>query len=148
MWIFDVISTSITGPVIHSVVLGGLVMIAFNKVIGIIPVVSTALMQYRPLIQFLGIFVFVIGVFFEGALHTEVHWKQKVAEQEQKVKEAESKSQNINSAISSALAKRNADITGELAKLSEKIDKNKELMNSKCIVDPVVIEVLNGAARK
>jgi hypothetical protein len=109
-----------------------------------IPFVGT----YATIIKIASILLFCIGVYWKGGYSVEADWRQRVAELEEKVKDAEEKSRQTNVVIETKYRDRVKTITETRERVVEKIKEREKVINAKCELDPSVISILNEAAKK
>jgi hypothetical protein len=87
-------------------------------------------------------------LYWKGGYSVEEEWQQKVAEMEEKVRIAEEKSKETNVVIETKYKDRVKKITETRNVIVEKIKINEKIIDAKCELDPVVISILNEAAKK
>jgi acetyl-CoA carboxylase alpha subunit len=71
-----------------------------------------------------------------------------VAELEEKVKDAEAKSQQTNVVIETKIRERVKRVVEKQEVVVEKIKEVEKVVDAKCELDPNVINILNEAAKK
>jgi hypothetical protein len=91
MWILHFLPESLILFVTTSLLLVGIV----TTTIAFLPVLA----QYRMPTQVLGIALLVAGVYLRGGYSIEMEWRERVAEMEQKVAEAQAESQKVNETV-------------------------------------------------
>ena len=91
MWILHFLPESLILFVTTLLLLAGIV----TTTISFLPVLA----QYRTPTQVLGIALLVAGVYLRGGLSIEMEWRERVAEMEQKVAEAQAESQKVNETV-------------------------------------------------
>jgi len=91
MWILHFLPESLILFVTTALLLAGIV----TTTISFLPVLA----QYRTPTQVLGIALLVVGVYLRGGLSIEMEWRERVAEMEQKVAEAQAQSQKVNETV-------------------------------------------------
>jgi len=91
MWILHFLPESLILFVTTALLLAGIV----TTTISFLPVLA----QYRTPTQVLGIALLVAGVYLRGGLSIEMEWRERVAEMEQKVAEAQAESQKVNETL-------------------------------------------------
>lgn len=94
-----------------------------------------------------GIAGLVIGAWLLGSYGTEAIWKQRVAEMEAKLQEAEAKSQEQNVKIEKVYVDRVKVVREIQVVVQEKIKEVEKIIDAKCEVEPVAIDILNKAAK-
>jgi len=91
MWILHFLPESLILFATTALLLAGIV----TTTISFLPVLA----QYRTPTQVLGIALLVAGVYLRGGLSVEMEWRERVAEMEQKVAEAQAESQKVNETV-------------------------------------------------
>jgi hypothetical protein len=130
--------------IINLLLVGGLIGIVVGFFGSKIPFVST----YARMIQIASIIIFCIGLYWKGGYSVEADWRERVAEMEAKIKIAEEKSKEANVVIETKYKDRVKKITETKEVIIEKIKINEKIIDAKCELDPVVISILNEAAKK
>ena len=130
--------------IIHALLVTGLIGMMIGFVGSKIPFVGT----YATIIKIASILLFCIGVYWKGGYSVEADWRQRVAELEEKVKDAEEKSRQTNVVIETKYRDRVKTITETRERVVEKIKEREKVINAKCELDPSVISILNEAAKK
>ena len=130
--------------IINLLLVGGLIGIVVGFFGSKIPFVST----YARMIQIASIIIFCIGLYWKGGYSVEEDWRERVAEMEAKIKIAEEKSKEANVVIETKYKDRVKKITETRDVIVEKIKINEKIIDAKCELDPMVISILNEAAKK
>jgi DNA-binding protein YbaB len=130
--------------IINLLLVGGLIGIVVGFFGSKIPFVST----YARMIQIASIIIFCIGLYWKGGYSVEADWRERVAEMEAKIKIAEEKSKEANVVIETKYKDRVKKITETRDVIVEKIKINEKIIDAKCELDPMVISILNEAAKK
>ncbi len=146
----------------------GIVLILASWFVSFIPIIN----RYRFPTQVVGILAYGLGAFLIGGLGVELGWRERVAEMEKKVAEAEAKSQQVNTVIETKIVEKVKVIKEKGQKQIEYIDrvvkgdtteitkdmseqerqeflaKQKQLEDSikNCPVPEIIVEELNKAA--
>ena len=144
MWMMHLLPDSFLIWIIDLLLVGGLIGIVVGFFGSKIPFVST----YARIIQIVSIILFCIGVYWKGGYSVEADWRQRVAELEEKVKDAEEKSRQTNVVIETKYRDRVKTITETRERVVEKIKEREKVINAKCELDPSVISILNEASKK
>jgi hypothetical protein len=71
-----------------------------------------------------------------------------VAELEEKIKDAEAKSQQTNVVIETKIRERTKRVVEKREIVVQKIKEVEKVINAKCELDPNVVSILNEAAKK
>ena len=95
MWLLHLLPDSLILYITYAMLLIGLAGIILGFFLGKIPFVS----QYKIPIQIVSIILFCSGLYWYGGYSTEMAWRERVAEMEAKVAEAEKKSLAANEEI-------------------------------------------------
>ena len=130
--------------IINLLLVGGLIGIVVGFFGSKLPFVST----YARMIQIASIILFCIGLYWKGGYSVEADWRERVAEMEAKIKIAEEKSKEANVVIETKYKDRVKKITETKEIIIEKIKINEKIIDAKCELDPMVISILNEAAKK
>lgn len=130
--------------IINLLLVGGLIGIVVGFFGSKIPFVGT----YARMIQIASIIIFCIGLYWKGGYSVEADWRERVAEMEAKIKIAEEKSKEANVVIETKYKDRVKKITETRDVIVEKIKINEKIIDAKCELDPMVISILNEAAKK
>ena len=144
MWMMHLLPDSFLIWIINLLLVGGLIGIVVGFFGSKIPFVST----YARMIQIASIILFCVGVYWKGGYSVEADWRQRVAELEEKVKDAEEKSRQTNVVIETKYRDRVKTVTETRERVVEKIKEREKVINAKCELDPSVISILNEAAKK
>ena len=144
MWMMHLLPDSFLVFIINSLLVTGLIGMVIGFVGSKIPFVGT----YATIIKIASILLFCIGVYWKGGYSVEADWRQRVAELEEKVKDAEEKSRQTNVVIETKYRDRVKTITETRERVVEKIKEREKVINAKCELDPSVISILNEAAKK
>ena len=102
MWLLHLRPDSLILYITYAMLAVGLVGIIVGFFLGKIPFVS----QYKLPIQIVSIILFCSGLYWYGGYSTEMAWRERVAEMEAKVREAEKKSDAANAEIQKRIVER------------------------------------------
>ena len=130
--------------IINILLTGGLIGIVVGFFGSKLPFVGT----YARIIQIASIIAFCIGLYWKGGYSVEQDWRERVAEMEAKIKVSEEKSKEINTVIETKYKDRVKKITETKEVIIEKIKVNEKIIDAKCELDPIIISILNEAAKK
>jgi hypothetical protein len=144
MWMMHLLPESFLIFIIHALLVVGLIGMVIGFIGGKLPFVGT----YATIIKIVSIILFCIGLYWKGGYSVEEDWRQRVAEMEAKIKIAEEKSKEVNTVIETKYKDRVKKITETRNVIVEKIKINEKIIDAKCELDPVVISILNEAAKK
>ena len=144
MWLLHLLPDSFLIWIINLLLTGGLIGMLVGFFGSKIPFVSS----YARIIQIASIIAFCIGLYWKGGYSVEQDWRERVAEMEEKVRISEEKSKEINTVIETKYKDRVKKITETKEVIIEKIKVNEKIIDAKCQLDPMVISILNEAAKK
>ena len=144
MFLLHLLPDSFLIWIINILLTGGLIGMVVGFFGSKLPFVST----YARVIQIASIIAFCIGLYWKGGYSVEQDWRERVAEMEAKIKVSEEKSKEINTVIETKYKDRVKKITETKEVIVEKIKVNEKIIDAKCELDPIVISILNEAAKK
>ena len=144
MWLLHLLPDSFLIWIINILLTGGLIGMVVGFFGSKLPFVGT----YARIIQIASIIAFCIGLYWKGGYSVEQDWRERVAEMEAKIKVSEEKSKEINTVIETKYKDRVKKITETKEVIIEKIKVNEKIIGAKCELDPMVISILNEAAKK
>lgn len=132
----------ITEFFIHTVFVVGVLGIIAGFVLSFIPILN----RYKFPIQVISIIIFAWGVYLEGALSQEKKLKQKIAELEVKLKEAEIKAASVNTKIIKEVLTKREVIKEKGEDIIKYIDREVVQYDKTCPIPESVIKAHNAAA--
>ena len=144
MWMMHLLPESFLIFIINALLVTGLIGMVIGFIGSKIPFVGT----YATIIKIVSIVLFCIGLYWKGGYSVEEDWRQRVADMEEKVRIAEEKSKEVNTVIETKYKDRVKKITETRDIIVEKIKINEKIIDAKCELDPMVISILNEAAKK
>jgi preprotein translocase subunit SecF len=104
--------------------------------------------QWRLIIQVVGVIALGAGLYMKGGYEVEIEWRNRVAEMEAKLKQAEEKSAKVNTVIETKVVTKVKHIKDVQVKLQKEIVEREKIINGECTVSPEAIELLNRAAER
>lgn len=144
MWLLSFLPSDFLLFIINTVLVCGVVGVVIGFLGGRLPVVG----NYANIIKYVSIVLLCIGIYWKGGYSVEQEWRQRVAELEGKVKDAETKSQQTNVVIETKIRERIQRVVEKREVIVEKIKEVEKVIDAKCELDPSVINILNEAAEK
>ena len=126
---------------VHLVLLAGVLGLVASFFLSVIPFVK----QYKLPLQIVSVLVIIVAVWFEGNIHNEKVWLERVAQLEAKVKIAEQKSKEENVRIETKIVERVKVIKENVDVIRHEIEVRKELINEGCVLSDTAIEMYNRA---
>ena len=128
MWFLSFIPDSMLKIAVHGLVFAGLFLTFGGSFLKDLPVVGA----YVRIARQLGIVMFVVGVFFEGGYATEMMYRHRIAELQQKIDEAEKKSEQANQALTDELNKKRDDIKDKVKQNAKDIQSQRQKIDAEC----------------
>ena len=86
MWILKFLPDSLLIFLTHAITVLGILALVAGFFLAFIPLIK----NYGRMLKIGGTVLLLIGIYFEGGLATEMEWRRRVAEMEEKVKIVES----------------------------------------------------------
>ena len=133
MWLLSFLPSGFLLFIINTVLICG----AIGAVIGFLGSRLPVVGNYANIIKYVSIVLLCIGIYWKGGYSVEQEWRERVAELEEKVKDAEAKSQQTNVVIETKIRER-----------VKRVVEKREVVVEKCELDPSVVNILNEAAKK
>lgn len=147
MWMLSFLPDSFLEYVVHTILIVGSVsfFVSFfilHRILNRIP----SLAPYTLLIQIISTVLLVGGIYFEGGYNTEMEWRAKVKEAEDKVVKAEEASRDLNKKLDEEKKKKQKVRVEYYATVKTQIKEVEKIIDAECKVNPKVNELLNKAA--
>lgn len=148
MWILHLLPDAAIAWIVNLILLAGTVVTVAGFFIRFIPFVNT----YRIPVQIAGILLLTLGVYFQGGYSTEMAWRERVKEVEDKLSIAEKRSAEVNTEIVTKVVtqtrivrERGDDI---IRYVDREVVKNQEVIRfvENCPIPDVIINTHNAAA--
>lgn len=147
MWILHFLPDSYLQSIIQFILASG-VILCLVSFLGkaILKYAFPPLAKYISLLQFLSIFLIVLGVFFEGSYATEMSWRTRVEEMEKKVAEAEEKSKKLNTIVDTKVVTKTKVIREKGQLVRQYIDREVTKYDSQCVIPKEFVKAHNDSA--
>ena len=142
MWQIAWLLTFVPDWIYHAILILGVVGYLASKFLKIIPVVS----HYSSAISITSVILIVIGVWFNGSMHSDNKWRAKVAELQAQVAIAELKAEQANATIEIQYVDRVRVVREKEYVIQSEIREYSGDLDSNCVISPLAIEILNRAA--
>jgi hypothetical protein len=153
MWILHFLPDAFLAFIVNAVLIIGVVstfisFVILNRLLMMFP----PLANYYRIAQVVSIIILLAGVYFKGGYSTEMLWRERVAEVEAKLKEAEAKSAEVNTVIETKIVNRVKEIKVQGDEVIKYIDREivkydtKFLPGEICEIPKEVISAHNAAA--
>lgn len=104
------------------------------------------LWQYQLAFKLVGISLLVLGVYFRGGLAVEQEWRERVAQVEARLAEAEKASSQANTQIESKSQKKTTEIRQRTQYIRQYVDREVVRYDAGCTIPQAFIRAHNDAA--
>jgi hypothetical protein len=128
MWFLSFIPDGLLKMVVHGMVFIGLFLTFGGSFLKDLPFLG----PYVRIAKQIGIVLFVIGVFFEGGYATEMSYRKRIAELQEKIKEAEIKSAQVNQKLTNELDKKRSEIKDRVKNNAKDIQAQRQNIDAEC----------------
>ena len=144
MWMLGFVPDALLHLVVIGIVFTVIGFFALSFLTRLIP----PLAPYSGISRIVGTILLVCGVYFLGSYSTEMSWRNKVAELEEKVKISEQKSKEANVQIQTVYRDKVKLVKETQVVIQERIKEVEKRIDSQCTVDAEAIKILNDAAKR
>jgi hypothetical protein len=144
MFLLSFIPDALLHLVVISILFAGAGIYALSFFTRFIP----PLIPYSGIARIVGTVLIVGGIYFYGSYSTEMSWRNRVAEMEEKVKVAEAKSKTANVEIQTVYRDKVKIVKETQVVIQERIKEVEKRIDSQCTIDTEVIKILNDAAAR
>lgn len=141
MWILHFLPDSVILWFCNILLLAGIVLAIAGLFAQRIPVIW----QYQLPFKVLGIALLAAGVYFRGGYDIEMTWRERVAEVEKRVAEAEAAAKEANEKLEKKTVERVTAIRNRTEYISRYIDREIVKYDSQCVIPPSFIKAHNDA---
>ena len=143
-WMFSLIPDSLLIWITYFIAGAGFVLYIASKITAWIPLIS----QYKLPAELVGVLLLVIGSYMFGGYGTEMAWRQKVKDLEEKVRVAEEKSQQVNTVIETKIVEK-------IKVVKENVYVNREIikevagkqLDAQCTLPKSTVSLHDSASR-
>lgn len=142
MWMLSFVPDAILYAVVIGIMFTGITLYAFSFITRVLP----PLIPYAGMIRILGTILTVVGIYFFGSYSTEMEWRNKVAELEEKVAVSEQQSKDANTKIQTVVKEKIKYVKDTRVVIQEHIKTVEAKIDSMCKVAPEAVDILNEAA--
>ena len=144
MWMLSFIPDAVLHIVVIAILFTGVGIYALSFFTRFVP----PLIPYSGITRIIGTLLIVCGIYFYGSYSTEMSWRNKVAELEEKVKISEAKSKTANVEIQTVYRDKVKIVKETQVVIQERIKEVEKRIDAQCTVDTEVINILNEAAKR
>ena len=142
-WLLSFIPDSIFIYITYVLMGLGLALYIASKLIAWLPIISS----YKTPSEIIGVILLVAGAYIFGSYGTEMAWRERVKELEEKVAKAEEESKKTNSVIQEKIVTKVKEIMVFQDKIKEVIVEKEKIIDAQCKVSPEAVAILNDSAR-
>jgi hypothetical protein len=142
MWMLAFVPDAILYTVVIGIMFTGIALYALSFFTKFIP----PLIPYSGIARIIGTLLLVGGIYFYGSYSTEMSWRNKVAELEQKVAVSEQQSKDANNKIQTVVKEKIKYVKETQVVIQEHIKTVEAKIDSMCKVAPEAVDILNEAA--
>jgi hypothetical protein len=148
MWLLHFLPDSFLAFVVNAVLVLGvastvITFFVINPILRRIPTLS----KYVTLAQIASLVVLTAGVYFKGGYSAEMQWRERVAEMEAKVAQAEVAAKDANVKIETKTTEKIKVIREKGMVIKQYVDREVTKYDSTCVIPDAVIKAHNAAAR-
>ena len=141
-WMFSLIPDSFFVWIYYIILTLGLGFYVLIKLVSGIPMIT----QYKLPAELVGVLLLVAGSFLYGGYGTEMIWRERVAEMEKKVKDAEERSQQVTIKIQEKIVYKTKIVKQQEVVYIDRIKEVAAKIDAECKVAPEALDILNNAA--
>jgi hypothetical protein len=148
MWILHFLPDAFISWIVNFILIAGTLTTVAGFFVKFIPFVNT----YKIPVQITGIVLLTMGVYLKGGYSTEIVWRERVREAEEKVAAAEKLSAETNTQVITKLVN-NTKIIREkgqdiISYIDREVIRNQEVIRfvENCPIPSVIIHTHNAAA--
>jgi len=142
MWILHFLPDTVILWFCNILLLAGIVLTIAGFFAHRIPLVW----QYQLPFKALGIALLVLGVYFRGGYAVEQQWRERVAEVEAQLKEAQAQSVAANTQIEAKTQQQVVKVRQRTTYIKQYVDREVVKYNDQCIIPDPFIKAHNDAA--
>lgn len=140
-WMLSFIPDSWLEIITYSIVAVGIGLYIASKLVAWIPFIKS----YKFPLELIGVILYGIGAFYAGGYGVERIWRERVAELEKRVSEAENRQAEVVKVIETKVITKIKTITQVKEVIKKEIEYREKEINANCDVSPSAIEMFNKA---
>lgn len=141
-WLLSFIPDTFFIWVSYGLVGVGLILYVVSKLLNLLPLLSA----YKFSSEILGVLLLTVGAYVFGSYGTEMIWRERVRELEEKVKISEEKSKEKNIEIRTKIVEKIKEVKVVQEVVRNIIVEKEKIIDAQCKVAPEAIDILNMAA--
>ncbi len=141
-WMLSFIPDTFFVWVSYALVGLGIALYVISKLVQWLPLIS----RYKFPAEIIGILLLVVGAYVFGSYGTEMVWRERVREMEEKIAAAEKKSAEKNVEIRTKIVEKIKEVKVVQEVVRNIIVEKEKIIDAQCKVAPEAIDILNLAA--
>lgn len=142
-WMLSFIPDSFFLWVSYTLIGIGVGLYVLSKIVKWLPIIS----QYKFPAEILGVIILTVGAYVFGSYGTEMVWRERVRELEEKVAIAEQKSKETNTIIKEKIVTKIKEIKVFQDRIKEVIVEKEKIIDAQCTVPQEALDILNDSAK-
>ena len=141
-WMFSLIPDSLFVWIYYILLTLGVGFYVLSKLVTWLPMIS----QYKLPAELAGVVLLVVGAYLYGGYGTEMMWRERVAEMESKVKQAEEQSQKVIVQVREKVVYKTKIVKEQEVVYIDRIKEVAAKIDAECKVAPEALDILNKAS--
>jgi len=141
-WMLSLIPDSLFIWITYILMAIGVTLYVVSKLVTWLPLIQ----QYKLPAELAGIVGMIIGAFLFGGYGVEMSWRDKVRQLEEKLRAAESQSQEVKIKIQEKIIYKTKIVKEKETVYVDRVKEIAKEVDAKCEVDPRIIDIMNKAA--
>jgi hypothetical protein len=138
-WIIQWLPDSMLYALTNTVLVTGLVLTVVASLVKFVPFINI----YRLALQLAGVLLLATGLYFRGGYDTEMTWRQRVADLEEKIRVAENKAPEVTKEIVTKYKDKIVVVNRGVEVVKKEIEIQREVINEGCKLNPTAVELYN-----
>ena len=149
MWFLSFLPDSMLMYIVNGVLVVGAVsfflsFFVLHRILNKFP----ALAPYHLIIQIVSLVLLVVGIYLKGGYSTEMMWRERLKEAEEKIAIAEQKSKEVNTVIQKVYVDKVKIVKDTKVVIQDRIVEKEKIINAECKVPKEALDILNDAAKR
>lgn len=138
-WIVQWLPDSLLYFLTNAVLVMGLALTLISSFVRFVPFINI----YRLPLQMAGVVLLALGLYFRGGYDTEMTWRRRVEELEEKVRVAENRAPVITKEIVTKYKDKIVVVKQGVEVVKKEIEVKREVINEGCKLNPTAVEMYN-----
>lgn len=147
MWLLHFLPDSLLAFIVDAVLIAGiLATVVTGFLLKYLIRVMPALSPHVRMAQIISVAVLLTGVYFKGGYSTEMQWRERVREVEEKLAIAEAEARDANAQLEKKSQQKIKVIQGRQVIVKQYIDREVTRYDSQCVIPESFVKAHNDAA--